>query len=85
MNKYEIRLSQTVVKKLSKLPSDVEQRIIDSIELLINNPQPQGCKKLKGRDGYRIRIGDYRVIYQIKDKILTILVLDIGHRKDIYQ
>ena len=49
------------------------------------NPRPQGCKKLKGRKGYRIRVGYYRVIYEIIDDVLLIDVVDLGHRKDIYE
>ena len=85
MNKYNIRLVQSVAKKLSKLPSEIEDKIYTAIQSLSHNPRPSGCKKLKGHDGYRIRVGDYRIIYQIKDNILTVLVLAIGHRKDIYQ
>lgn len=85
MNKCEVRLAQSVVKKLSKLAVNIERSIVDSIELLGYSPRPQGCKNLKGQDGYRIRVGNYRIIYQIKDKILLILILDIGHRRDIYQ
>ncbi|MBC7915615.1 MAG: type II toxin-antitoxin system RelE/ParE family toxin [Pyrinomonadaceae bacterium] len=85
MHKYTVRIADSVVKKLSKLPTDVENKIVISIESLIHNPRPHGCKKLKARDGYRVRVGDYRIIYQIIDNILTVLVLDIGHRKDIYQ
>ncbi|MEP6803906.1 MAG: type II toxin-antitoxin system RelE/ParE family toxin [Flavobacterium sp.] len=50
-----------------------------------SDPRPNGCKKLKGRSGYRIRIGDYRVIYEIFDGDLLIDVVDLGHRKDIYE
>lgn len=85
MSNYEVRLVQSVVKKLSKLPVDIENRIFDSIKTLQYNPRPLSCKKLKGLDGYRIRIGDYRIIYQIKDNFVIIIVLDIGHRRDIYQ
>jgi mRNA interferase RelE/StbE len=51
---------------------------------LANDPRPPGCKKLKGRDGYRIRVGDYRIIYQIIDDVLVVNVVALGHRKDIY-
>ena len=85
MDNYQIHLSQSVVKKLSKLPANIEDRLITSIQSLSQDPRPHGYKKLKGQDGYRIRVGDYRIIYQIKDNFLTILVLDIGHRRDIYQ
>ncbi|MDP4186726.1 MAG: type II toxin-antitoxin system RelE/ParE family toxin [Bacteroidota bacterium] len=52
---------------------------------LANDPRPPGCKKLKGHQGYRIREGNYRVIYEINDKILTVTVIDAGDRKDIYE
>lgn len=55
-----------------------------SIVGLANDPRPPGCKKLKGRSGYRIREGNYRVIYEINDKILTVTVVEAGDRKDIY-
>ncbi len=84
MRKYSIRLSQTVIKKLQKLPPQIEEKLIDTIQLLEFNPRPVGCKKLKGRDGYRIRVGDYRIIYKIEDHILVVLIVDLGHRKDIY-
>jgi len=51
---------------------------------LANNPRPAGCKKLKGRDSYRIRVADYRIIYEIFDDILLVDVIDLEHRKDIY-
>jgi mRNA interferase RelE/StbE len=58
--------------------------ILIAIKDLAQTPRPQGYKKLKGRSGYRIRVGDYRVIYEIEDEILIIQVVDVGHRKDIY-
>lgn len=56
----------------------------EAIFALANEPRPNGYKKLKGREAYRIRIGDYRVIYEIHDGVLTIEVIDLGHRRDIY-
>ncbi|HWZ21443.1 MAG TPA: type II toxin-antitoxin system RelE/ParE family toxin [Cytophagaceae bacterium] len=56
-----------------------------SIYALAKNPRPSGCKKLKGRDGYRIRVADYRIIYDIYDSTLVVDVVDLGHRKDIYE
>ncbi|WP_223682274.1 type II toxin-antitoxin system RelE family toxin [Flavobacterium hibisci] len=61
--------------------SAIKEHIYD----LAENPRPQGYKKLKGRPGYRIRVGDYRVIYEIFDDVLLIDVIDLGHRKDIYE
>lgn len=69
------------MKTLNKQDS---RRILKSIEDLGITPRPQGCKKLKGRDGYRIRVGDFRVIYSVEDKRLLISVVQIGDRKDIY-
>jgi len=55
-----------------------------AIYSLANNPRPQGFKKLRNRDGYRIRVADYRIIYDIFDNLLVVDVIDLGHRKDIY-
>jgi mRNA interferase RelE/StbE len=56
-----------------------------SVTSLTDNPRPQGYRKLKGRDGYRIRVGDYRIIYDIFDSELVVDVIDLGHRKNIYE
>jgi mRNA interferase RelE/StbE len=81
---YKLVIDRYAQKQLSKIPPPHFNRIVKEINALSNDPRPAGCKKLKGRTGYRIRIGDYRVIYNIEDKILTIFVIDIGHRKNIY-
>lgn len=82
---YEILFEKASIKSLSKLPADVQAKIIEVIEKLSENPRPHGSKKLEGREGYRVRIGDYRVIYLINDKTITVLILDIGKRKEIYK
>jgi mRNA interferase RelE/StbE len=82
---YEIEIERSALKALEKLPLKDRNKVINTIERLASNPRPAGAKKLTGRDGWRIRIGDYRVIYEIKDRICYILVLDIGHRKEIYR
>jgi mRNA interferase RelE/StbE len=84
MSTFTITLSKNVVKQLDKLSNNIAQPIFDAITLLADEPRPKGCKKLKGREGYRIRVGKYRIIYEIYDKVLLIDVLAIGHRKDIY-
>jgi mRNA interferase RelE/StbE len=81
---YLIVIDRPAQKQLGKIPRPHFNRIVKSINELAVNPRPTGCKKLTGRPGYRIRIGDYRVIYTIEDKILTVFVIDIGPRKDIY-
>ena len=82
--KYEIEIEKSALKVLQKIPTSDRNKIINSIEGLAFDPRPHGAKKLSGRDGWRIRIGNYRVIYEIEDHICYILVLDVGHRKDIY-
>ncbi len=69
---------------LEKLPDAVYQRVVEAIQNLAENPRPAGCKKLKGRLGYRIRTGDYRVVYEIDDDRLVVLIIDTGHRREIY-
>ncbi len=85
MSNYTIVLSKKAQKQLDKLPDNIAEPIFDAISLLENEPRPTGCKKLQGRDGYRIRIGNYRVIYEIYDTELVIDVVALGHRKDIYE
>jgi len=71
---------------LTKLPASVHDKIIQAILTLTHSPRPVNCKKLKGyQNSWRIRVGDYRIIYEIEDKILRILIIAIGHRKDIYE
>jgi mRNA interferase RelE/StbE len=85
MPKYKVTLSKAAQKQLDKLSDTVADPILDAIATLASNPRPSGVKKLKGRDGYRIRKGDYRIIYDIHDYVLIVDVIAIGHRKDIYE
>ena len=83
---YEILLSKATRKQLKILPVFIHNNIIEEITNLSYTPRPVGIVKLKGfKNSYRIRVGDYRVIYEIEDKVLRILVIAIGHRKDIYK
>jgi mRNA interferase RelE/StbE len=83
---YQILLSRSAEKFLKELPRNIYLKISHDIEKLTDNPRPHGCKKLKGnREEWRIRIGDYRIIYNIDDDIVTIEVVRIGHRKDVYE
>ncbi len=81
---YSIYLKKTAIKALEKIDEPYYSNIKEAIYNLSNNPRPSGCKKLKGRDGYRVRVGDYRIIYDIFDSTLIIEVVNIGHRKNIY-
>lgn len=81
---YAVVIDRYAQKQLSKIPPPHFNRIVKAINELAGTPRPSGCKKLTGRPGFRIRIGDYRVIYTIEDKILKVYVIDIGHRSGIY-
>ncbi len=81
---YQLVIEKYAQKQLAKIDSPYFDQIILAIQALAYSPRPIGYKKLKGRPGYRIRVGDYRVIYRIQDKILFVFVIDIDHRKDIY-
>lgn len=83
---YKIRLQKSAEKELSKLSPDICKRIIQKIDLLSLNPFPPGVKKLSDEhDLYRIRVGDYRIIYQVENNILVIIVVKIGHRREVYR
>lgn len=81
---FKVKINKKSIKSLSKINEPYYSKIKTAIYDLQNNPRPRGCKKLKGRNGYRIRIAKYRIIYDIYDKQLTVLVIAIGHRKNIY-
>ena len=82
---YQLTIKPKAIKALEKINEPDYSTIKAAIYNLADNPRPQGYKKLKGRDAYRIRSGDYRIIYSIFDKILTVDIIAIGHRKDIYE
>jgi len=82
---YTIEFKPKAIKQLRKLPKPIISKISTQIDQLTNNPYPNGCKKLVGSDtSYRIRIGDYRVVYTVFGNALIIQIIKIGHRKDIY-
>jgi mRNA interferase RelE/StbE len=82
---YTVLILPSAQKQLSKLPNAIATRIEDKMMELEQDPRPAGCKKLKGRDAWRIRIGDYRVIYEIHDGRLVVTVITIGHRREVYE
>jgi len=83
---YSIEFLRTALKELSKLPLEVQQRIADRIDELKTNPYPPSIKALKNGDGrLRLRVGDYRVIYRIEADNLVIIVIKVGHRRNIYK
>ncbi len=83
--KYELLIERSAKKALSIIPSPHQGRIIAAIRGLAEDPRPDGIKKLSGRDAWRIRVGNYRVIHEIDDDRLIVLVVSIGDRKDVYR
>ena len=83
--RYAVILPKSVQKELDRLPEDAARRILARLAELETNPRPTDIKKLKGRKAWRIRVGDYRVIYEIHDRQLQILVITIGHRREVYR
>lgn len=86
MRPYQITFSKSAEKELLNLAKKIGSQILAKIDLLAINPRPSGCKKLIGSlNSYRIRIGDYRVIYTITDKELLVDIVTIGDRKEVYR
>lgn len=84
--KYALYFKQSAEKELLALPKAYAHKVKDAIVALSNNPRPTGCKKLSGSSNdYRIRVGIYRVVYNISDNILTVTVIKVAHRKDVYR
>lgn len=81
---YSVIVKKRAIKALKEINEPYYSNIKKAIYNLANNPRPAGYKKLKGRDSYRIRVADYRIIYEIFDDILLVDVIDLGHRKDVY-
>ena len=82
---YEVIITESAAKTLDKLPVQVAERLIKTIYKLADRPRPPKCVKLSGSENYRIRVGDYRIIYSVLDDVLVIEVLKVGNRKDIYK
>lgn len=83
---YRIEVAPAVVRQMRRLDPPARRRIQAAIELLAEHPRPRGARKLVGGDGeWRVRTGDYRIVYGIHDDVLLVLVVAVGHRRDIYQ
>jgi mRNA interferase RelE/StbE len=81
---YRIQVLPVAVRAIRKLPPEAKRRVEAAIELLAENPRPPAARKLTARPEWRVRTGDYRVLYRIEDGILTVVVVHAGHRRDIY-
>jgi mRNA interferase RelE/StbE len=82
---YKIFFKKSVEKDFKVIPKNDLGKILDRIETLAENPRPPGCEKLTGQQKYRLRQGRYRILYSIQDDELTVWVVKVGHRKDIYR
>ncbi len=82
---YQVILPKSAQKELDRLPDEIAKRILKALAVLKTQPRPQGCKKLRGENAWRIRVGDYRVLYEIHDKVLYVIVVTVGHRREVYR
>jgi mRNA interferase RelE/StbE len=86
MNEYQIKFKSSAAKEFRKLPSKIKERIREAFNQLTENPLPAGVVKLKGEDRlFRIRIGNYRIVYEIDDEVKLVLITRVRHRKDVYR
>lgn len=85
MASYELSIKPSAVKELKKLPLRDRRRTVDRIFELSSRPRPVGCEKLSGRERYRVRQGDYRVLYSVDDEAREVTVFKIGHRGEVYR
>ncbi|MGB5961958.1 MAG: type II toxin-antitoxin system RelE/ParE family toxin [Coleofasciculaceae cyanobacterium] len=85
MSDYQVIIYTSAQKQLKSLPVEISTRIEPKIDALVNEPRPDGCRKLKGKNNrWRIRVGDYRIIYSIDDENLTLYILTVAHRREVY-
>ncbi len=82
---YRVIVKPSADRQLKRLPLAVATRLVAAMTALEDDPRPKGCKKLAGMDAWRIRVADYRIVYEIHEREIVILVLRIAHRKDIYR
>jgi mRNA interferase RelE/StbE len=83
---YRVEVKEPAIKELAKLQPDIGRKILDSIEFLASNPRPRQSIKLReSASSYRLRVGDYRVLYQIYDSEKTVMIFKVGHRREVYR
>ena len=86
MSEYAVSFRRSAEKDLRKLDGKVQTRVLRAVDGLVFDPRPDGCRKLQGSDdAYRIRVGDYRVIYTVDDEVLIVAVERVRHRRDVYR
>ncbi len=82
---YQVIIKRFAEKELDALPANLHERIVKRLLALEENPRPSGIKKLQGQESYRLRVGDYRALYTIDDKTKKVVVLSVGHRREVYR
>ena len=82
---YDVFTTRKVEKAIARLPEDAYQRMNDAIDALADDPRPPGCEKLSGREGYRIRVSEWRAIYRVDDRQQRVDVIRVAHRRDVYR
>ena len=85
MASYSLQIKRSAVKEVEALPLKDRRRIVRKIQALARNPRPEGCEKLSGQDKYRLRQGDYRILYSVDDAAEAVVIVKIGHRRDVYR
>jgi mRNA interferase RelE/StbE len=86
MSRYTVIVNRSARKAIESMPREVQRRIVNRLDELEENPRPPDMKVLKGGDGeVRIRVGDYRILYMIEDCVLTVVVIKVGNRRDVYR
>ena len=85
MARYKVVIKRSAVRELEAIPQKELSRIMERIGALADDPRPEGSRKLSGEEKYRIRQGNYRILYAVEDDILTVFVVKAAHRKDVYR
>src|SRR5262245_19747628 len=82
---YSVLITRSAEKEIERLPTPVRRLVVRRIEALSSDPRPHGSQKLTGEDKYRVRQGDYRIVYTVEDATVTVLVVRVAHRSDVYR
>ena len=85
MAAYKVYFKESVEKDFTAIPKKELVKILRRIKALSGNPRPSGCEKLTGQERYRVRQGRYRIVYSVQDEVLTVWIVKVGHRKDVYR
>jgi mRNA interferase RelE/StbE len=82
---YSVEIKRSAAREIEALPLHDRRQVIERIGLLADDPRPRGCEKLVGGERYRVRQGDYRIVYSVEDSMLIVWVVKVGHRRDVYR